>query len=440
MSNSDQQNQALFQARYVLTSLGVETRFTARGDGLRGEIDLSLHAPLRNPITGEPISHLAFSIESDGSLRVDDPPPLRGTRADIGGLVSMDRLIENLAATLLERVSRVSRHCERLQRMGLDTSIDGERVAGILRVAMEPEGTATLEVDEHGLVARYLVPGYGDKSPLPLGELRFDLEMITDRSDLEIALAEPVAQAFSRRPRRSPEPSREISLEAPVQREARAPEVTSDRPPSLKDLVTHLGASAFPKPGFSIGRRLLLEGREVRLIARHSKGNHFHVVLRGQAEVLWQGELELDQMGGVEDWVTQVLGGRPHVQAVDDDLVSDAEHAQPSMIAGLLPPVPNECWVMDARIEEDDGAEVRYRGLNVGGMTFGAPRVLPKPAFEASYLPSANGYRMLIRVLTVSESTVSYQRLDSERSPVGTPKESSLVVFLANFVAESAAY
>jgi hypothetical protein len=47
---------------------------------------------------------------------------------------------------------------------------------------------------------------------------------------------------------------------------------------------------------------------------------------------------------------------------------------------------------------------------------------------------------MLIRVLTVSESTVSYQRLDSERSPVGTPKESSLVVFLANFVAESAAY
>jgi hypothetical protein len=443
MPNNDQENQALFQARYVLTSLGIETRFTARGDALRGEIDLTLHAPLRNPITGEAISHLAFSIESDGSLRVDDPPPLRGTRADITGLVSMDRLIEHLGATLLERVSRVSGHCERLQRMGLDTSIDGERVAGILRVAMEPEGTATLEVDEHGLVARYLVPSYGDKSPLPLGELRFDLEMIEDRSDLEISLAEPVARALKQRPRRTPQPTREITLEAPVPRKGKAPKapkVTSDQPPSLRELAAHFGASAFPKPGFSIGRRLLLEGRQVRFIARHTKGNHFDVVLRGQSEVLWQGELELDEMGSIEDWITEVLGGSPQVQAVDDDLISDAEDAQPSMIAGLLPPVPHECWVMDVRIEEDDGVEVRYRGLNVGGMTFGAPRVLPKPAFEASYLPSANGYRMLIQVLEVSESAVSYQRLDSERAPVGTPKESALVVFLANFVAESAAY
>ena len=95
---------------------------------------------------------------------------------------------------------------------------------------------------------------------------------------------------------------------------------------------------------------------------------------------------------------------------------------------------------MDVRVEEDDGVEVRYRGLNVGGATFGAPRVLPKPAFEASYLPAAGGYRLLVRVLEVSPSAVVYQRLDAQRAPVGTPKESPLVVFLANFVAESAAY
>jgi hypothetical protein len=249
-----------------------------------------------------------------------------------------------------------------------------------------------------------------------------------------------VARALKERPRRSPQPTREISLEAPLARQPRTPSAPSDQPPSLKTLAAHFGASAFPKPGFSIGRPLLLEGREVRYIARHTKGSHFHVTLRGQTEVLWQGELELSEMGTLEEWVTRVLGGSPLVEAVDDDLVSEAGDALPSTVAGLLPPVPNECWVMDVRIEEDDGLEVRYRGLNVGGMTFGAPRVLPKPAFEASYLPSANGYRMLIRVLDVSESTVRYQRLDAERATVGSPKESALVVFLANFVAESAAY
>ena len=40
----------------------------------------------------------------------------------------------------------------------------------------------------------------------------------------------------------------------------------------------------------------------------------------------------------------------------------------------------------------------------------------------------------------MSPSAVVYQRLDAQRAPVGTPKESPLVVFLANFVAESAAY
>jgi hypothetical protein len=440
MSNNAQENKALFQARYVLTELGVETRFTARGDALRGSIDLSLQAPLRNPVSGESIPHLAFTIEANGFLRVDDPPPLRGRRTNISNLISLDRLVEHLGATLVERVSRVSAHCEQLQRIGLDTSMDAERVTGLLRISMQPEGTVMLEIDEHGLVARSLVPGMGDTSPLPLGNLRFELDTIDDCSDLEIALAEPVARALKERPRNSPQPTREISLDTPVAKRAPVPKPRSDLPPSLQQLATHFGSTAFPKPGFTIGRQFLLEGREIRFIANHTKGSHFHVTLRGQAEVLWRGEIELDQMGNVEDWVTGILGCRPQVQAVDDGLVADAADSQLSMIAGLLPPIPNECWVMDVRIEDDDGSEVRYRGLNVGGKTFGAPRILPKPFFEASYLSSGNGFRMLIRVLDVTDTSVTYQRLDSARAPVGTPRESTLVVFLANFISESAAY
>jgi len=440
MDQGDRNGRALFRARYVLTSLGVETRFTARGDALRGKLDLSSHGPVTNPVTGEPIKHLNFTVEGDGSLRVDDPPALRGTRTEIGDLLSLERLVEQLGASLAKRVSQVSALCERLQRMGLHTSIDGERVTGITRLVMAPQGTATLEIDEHGLVARYLVPSTGDKARLPLGELPIDIEQLNQRSDLERLLAEPVARAFEQRPRRSTAEA-EIVLETPVAGSSAAPtpRARSGQPPTLQELVTRFGTGAFPKPGFTIGRPLLVDGQEIRFIANHTQGHAFEVQLRGKEEVLWQGQLELEGMGSLTEWLPQVLDGSPSVEVLDDEPVTEPRALENRLVGGLLPPAVNESWVSDVRVEEDDGVEVRYRGLNVGGVTFGAPRVLPKSAFATSYLPYDGGHRMRVKVVAVHDTTVAYQRVDEAGVPVGSPKESGLIVFLSNFVAESAA-
>ncbi len=183
-----------------------------------------------------------------------------------------------------------------------------------------------------------------------------------------------------------------------------------------------------------------IEGEEARFIAEHVKGDRFRAVLRTRARILWEGELELARMGAVDDFVAATLGICSAVDAVADDLAPEETGDERALIAGLLPPAANEVWVLETRVDEDDGVEVRYRGVNVGGIAFGAPRVLPKAAFESSYLPCANGYRMLVRVTGVRDDVVSYQRLDANRNKVGGTRQSPMIVFLANFVAEAASY
>ena len=111
---------------------------------------------------------------------------------------------------------------------------------------------------------------------------------------------------------------------------------------------------------------------------------------------------------------------------------------QARLVAGLLPPAPGEIWVMDVSLEDDDGKEVRYRSLDIGGESRGAPRVLSKAAFEATFAPAGVGYRLLVRVLEVGEDHVEYQRLDAARRPLAAPRRAPLIVFMASFTAEGA--
>jgi len=425
----------LFQARYVLTTLGVETRFTARGDALKGEFTPGEQCPIRNPVSGEPIDHVAFTVRADGALQLDDPPALRGLPGLVcTELVSVDRLLEQIGEALERRVAFVSSVCEQLQRMGIDSQIDGERIVGVARVDLETAGVAVLEVDDEGLSARYVVPALGDRSHVSMDGFAIDLSELSDRVDLELTLATRAETVLAGRRARS-----QARTVAPRDQQSAVSLAKIRKTPTLAQLAARLGDEAFLRPGFTLGRVLLIDGEPARFIAEHVKDDGFRARLQTRTGTLWEGEFELGSVTDLEDFVPGMLAGAPSVSAPQDESVgaSDAR----ALVAGLLPPVSNEVWVMDVRVEEDDGVEVRYRGLNVGGITFGAPRVLPRPAFVSSYAPTGDGgFRMLVQVLEVADDEVTYQRLDAGREPAGTPKSCPMIVFLANYVAEAAAY
>lgn len=133
-----------------------------------------------------------------------------------------------------------------------------------------------------------------------------------------------------------------------------------------------------------------------------------------------------------------VSGHLAHDPYATPDLESD--HEASALVAGLLPPVAGEVWVMDVRVESDDGEEVRYLGVNIAGDAYGAPRVLPKIAFETAYTAVTQGYRMLVQVASVGDDDVCYVKLDTNRRPIGPERSVSIVGFLANFIPEAGAY
>lgn len=435
MENQPTDSRTLFQARYVLTTLGVETRFTARGDALKGELAPGQHHPIHNPVTGEPIEHVAFTVRADGTLQLEDPPALRGLPGlCFAEVVSIESLLAQIGGALERRVASISSVCEQLQRMGIDSQIDGERIVGVAQVDLDTAGIAVLEVDDDGLAARYVIPALGDRTRISLEGFAIDLRELPDRVDLELALASRVEETLARRRGRA-----QASATGPSTPEAPAGLRKGRNTPTLSQLAARLGDDAFLRPGFTLGRALQIDGEPARFIAEHVKGQSFRARVQTRSATLWQGEIELGSISDLEEFIPSVLAGAPSVSTRKEETATSS--AERALVAGLLPPVANEVWVMDVRIEEDDGIEVRYRGLNVGGITFGAPRVLPRPAFESAYAPTGDGgYRMLVQVLEVADDAVTYQRLDAKRKPVGTPKSCPLIVFLANYVAEAAAY
>lgn len=120
------------------------------------------------------------------------------------------------------------------------------------------------------------------------------------------------------------------------------------------------------------------------------------------------------------------------------EAVANAEQIG-ALVAGLTPPLAGERWVMDVKVESDDGEEVRYRGVNLAGSAFGAPRVLPKPAFDAVYQRTAEAHRMTVQVVEVYDENVSYVKLNDHERPDGPAREVSLAGFLANFTPEPGA-
>ena len=100
-----------------------------------------------------------------------------------------------------------------------------------------------------------------------------------------------------------------------------------------------------------------------------------------------------------------------------------------------------QTWVMEVQVESDDGEEVRYKAVNIAGRTYGAPRVLPKIAFDATYTVgkrSQQSHRMQVQISSVDDENVHYVKLDAQHRPVGPERSVSAVGFLANFMLDAA--
>ena len=426
------EQERLFRVRRVLATLDVATRFTSRGDALKGE--LTVWEGLSNPVSGEAIRHIAFTVAGDGRLRLDDPPAVRGLQGpDALAARSVDDLVALIRSGLARRMSALQEQCTRLRRLGLEPEPDAERVVASVRVGIDAVGVAVLEVGDGGLVARYLVPALGgDRSPVPLGGFTVALDQADDRVDLELMVGAGVDAA-----RRRHAPARARAPEPAPQPVAAGPAAKEDL--SLGRLAPALGEGASLLPGFVAVRSFRVGEREVRLELRHREAQRFDAELVDAAGTIWTGCVDLETIGEISEVVFDLLDASPRASRRPGAAVARGA-PDPRLVAGLLPPVAGEVWVMDVSIEEDDDHEIRYRGMSVGGISFGAPRVLPRAAFDAAYVAVAGGHRMLVQVVEVADDSVSYQRLDARRNPVGTPKRCPLVVFLANFVVEAAAF
>jgi hypothetical protein len=399
-SQRNSRTQRLDRIRRQLAALEIRSQLTPRGEALTGE--LLPGDALVNPLNGEPLTRVTFGVGPDEALEVKSPPLVGGLRvADCVQSGSQGRLLAQLTQALHRRVGEVEALHNRLEAMGLEPEMDAERAEVVVHVDLDTTGEAVLVGGDHGLVARYVVPAVGKRTPVSLGDLVLDLAEFPDKVDLELFLAcragEVMAEAGS------------AGAGAPGPA-APAP----DKGLTLEQLAERLGPSAMLGSGFSIVRAFRIDGDEARFEAHHRGDEAFSARLERRGGTVWEGDFRLSKLSSLDDFVAELVAGR-------------------------LPPAPGEIWAMDVHLDDGDGQEVRYRSLHIGGESYGAPRVLSKAAFQATFAQAGVGYRLMVRVLEVGEDYVEYQRLDAARKPVAAPRRAPLIVFMASFTAEAVA-
>ncbi len=338
----------LFELRRKLGAIGIETQFSARGDTLKGTLALEGAQVVPSPLGEAPIDHIAFTIDCDGVLRIDQPEPARGLRvSEALTLASVDELAEALRAAVDARAARLRGHALCLSTLGIEYELDAERLALTASLDLGQLGVAELDSNGERVIARELVDSTGSKRK-SFDELEIDLESFEDRFDLELFIT------------------------------PHAEKLVPDRV-ALSIVSGHLAPDFHATP-------------------------------------------DLDDVREIEDEL-----------ALDGELVA--------LVAGLPPPMVGQIWVMEVRVESDDGEEVRYKGVNIAGRSYGAPRVLPKIAFEATYTAekkSQQSRRMQVQISSVDDENVHYVKLDAQHRPVGPEQSVSAVGFLANFMLDAA--
>jgi len=417
--------QALGRIRRELAELDIRTQFTPRGDALTGE--LLPGDDLVNPLDGQPVPRITFRVGVDGMFQIKSPPLVDGLSvADCVRSESKARLLGQLTQSLHRRVGEVEALHKRLEGLGLDPKMDAERAEVVVQVDLDMAGEAMLVGDDRGLVARYVVPAVGKRTPVSLGDLVLDLADFSDKVDMELFLAaraEEVLAGAGATEASAPNPA------APA----------SAKGLTLEQLVERLGPTTVLGSGFSLVRTFRIDGEEARFEAHHHGDEGFAARLKRGGDTVWEGDLLLSKLSSLDDFVAELVAGNgSSISEVPSPHAWSEEQAR--LVAGFLPPAPGEIWVMDVHVDDDDGQEVRYHGRNIGGESYGASRVLAKATFEATFAQVGVAYRLLVRVLEVGDDYVEYQRLDAARKPVASPRRAPLIIFMATFIAEAAAY
>jgi len=438
-----------------LNALGVSTELSADQERLEGTLKLA--GRLTNPLTGRPLGQARFQVHGHDHLLFLEPTALRGLPPQqFFDLPDMDKVLAQVQVRLDQRAAAVKQLAGRLDGFGLSTDIDADRLRAVARLEVTGVGPVRLEGNERGLFAVELTrPG---KGPAAIEPIPVPLEGLDDRMDLELALGDLAGKAKERKVEQ-PAPARAEAPPAAVAGSAKSPDtVPAMRPAepiSLGSLSRLLSEKAVVLPGAVLQKDLMVAGKQIRFAARVDGPDLLAGKVISPDGVVWTGHFEPAEFPGVEDFVAGLLGSAdvqvrapttvqvPRIQ-VPAPAPRPAPGLQPATIGelgGQPLPVPGEVWVMNTLVEQDDGTEVRYVGIDIDGQPFGAPRVLPKEAFERIFTQVSHGvYQLPVRIASVEPDKVAYHQLDPNRDPIGDLRGSRLAAFLSNFVPEAASY
>jgi hypothetical protein len=415
---------SLSRARSWLAGLGCEVAFASESEGLRGEFSPPSEGDLVNPASGATLGRVGFAVDAEGTLHLCEPACVRAFPARRASLVrSLGEWCAEIQAFLDKQFGEADAACEELLGRGFDVEVNPQTLEASVQLEIEGLGRARLACSEGRLAGRWLDVLGGQTHPLDA--FSCSLAEAGDPVDLELRITTHV----KREPARPGAPR-----SAPL-----APPPTGL---ALGALLEAFGPRAILCTGAFLFRETLWQGRTARFSAQLLPEGGLSASLATSEGVVWAGELELAAAANLERLVARIE--RQLAQSPRRGEPALRERAwgsrEEELARGLLPPATNEIWVLQVRVEQDDGREVRYRGVNIGGEDYGAPRVLPKEFFESAFLAAGAGYRMLVRVQDVSAREVTYQRLDAQRRAVGKPRSCPMVVFLASFMPEAAAY
>ena len=411
-------NADLAQALRRLSALGMHVAFESDGDGLEAAFAPEA-AALRDPLDGQPIERVRLRVAADGRVRIQAPALLASTlERSWRQLPSLAALCAELQAGLDKAHGEAEATCRELAGHGLEAEIDSESRLPSFVLELEPGRAVHFECAGERLFARTLHAA--GMAPRRLHDLSFAIASFPGRIDFVLQVADALerGRGSGAAPVRGPAPARGFELGA---------------------LLEALGPSWTLGAGATLSCATAIHGEAARIELTLAANGPLALRLVGREGELWSRPLERNALA---QWERIAARSAP-VRETDSLGVSEVPRwgeREEQLARGMLPPVANESWVMEVRVESDDGREVRYRGVNVGGEDYGAPRVLRKDWFEETFAPAGRGWRMRVRVVEVDEHSVVYQRLSALHEDVGEARRIPLIVFLASFVPEAGDY
>jgi len=412
-------NEDLAQALRRLTALGWQANFESEGDGLEAAFTPEA-AALRDPLDGRPIGRVRLRVAADGRVRIQAPTLLASARErSWRQLPALAALCAELQAGLDKAHVEAEAICRELAGRGLEAEIDPESRLPSFALELEAGRAVHFECAGDRAFARTLHAA--GRAACRLHDLSFAIASLPGRVDFVLQVADAL------------ERGRHASGTAPTETRASA------RGFELGALLEALGPHWTLSAGATLSGETTIHGDSARLELTLAASGPLVLRLIGAQGELWSRPLE---RGALAQWERLAARSAPARQAHARSVPEAPRwgEREEQLARGLLPPAVNETWVMEVRVESDDGREVRYRGVNVGGDDYGAPRVLRKDWFEETFAPAGRGWRMRVRIVEVDEASVLYERLSARREGAGTQRRIPLIIFLASFVPEAGDY